>query len=164
MSSLWTPGGEVPVSRTPASTPSQQPEARSSAVPAGARDEAPDEAMLGGINLDDLTPEERAQAEEMLAEMAETQRRLAAMPATEVIANHAMGLYELAAIHLSQPTPQFDDAKVAIDAMTAVVEVVGSRFGENLPPLREALRNLQMTFVRLRDQFEGPPPQTPPGG
>ena len=84
-----------------------------------------------------------------MAEMAETQRRLAGMPAAEVVAQHAMGLYELAAIHLSQATPQLDDAKIAIDAFGALVDTVGERFGENLPVLREALTNLRLAFVEV---------------
>lgn len=90
-----------------------------------------------------------------MAEMAEAQRRLAGMPAADVVANHAMGLYELAAIHLSQPTPQLDDAKVAIDALAALVDAVGERFGENLRVLREALTNLQMAFVQVSDAARG---------
>jgi hypothetical protein len=145
--SLWTPGGEVPISRRPA-----EPE------PARPESDEPEHAVLGGIDLDQLSPEEREQAEQILAEMAETQRRLAGMPAAEVVANHAMGLYELAAIHLSQATPQLDDAKIAIDAMQAMIDAVGRAFGPNERVLREALGNLQMAFVKLKDGSgpEGP--------
>jgi hypothetical protein len=141
--SLWTPGGEVPISRQPA-----QPEPE--APPSRPDSDEPDGQTLAGIDLENLTPEEREQAEQLLAEMAETQRRLAAMPAAEVVANHAMGLYELAAIHLSQPTPQLEDASIAIDAMQALVDAVGRRFGENERVLREALSNLQMAYVKLK--------------
>ena len=148
MSSLWTPGGEVPVSREPARAPSRAADEVPSDAAGGPSDEH-DGRVLGGIDLDQLTPEERAQAEEIMAEMAETQRRLAGMPAAEVVAQHAMGLYELAAIHLSQATPQLDDAKIAIDAFGALVDTVGDRFGENLPVLREALTNLRLAFVEV---------------
>ena len=169
MSSLWTPGGEVPISRSGGGSTSGGggPEGGSPA-PSAARpavqspDDAPPEvsdeemsAMLGGVNLDDLSPEEREEAERIMAEMAETQRRLAGMPAADVVANHAMGLYELAAIHLSQPTPQLADASVAIDALAALVGAVGDRFGENLPVLRNALSNLQSAYVQIKDASVG---------
>jgi hypothetical protein len=38
---------------------------------------------------------------EALEAVAEARRRLAEVPASIVVANHAMGLFELAAIHLS---------------------------------------------------------------
>ena len=149
MSSLWTPGGEVPVSREPARSAAGAPHETSADATGAPSDEHDEGRVLGGIDLDQLSPEERAQAEEIMAEMVETQRRLAGMPAAEVVANHAMGLYELAAIHLSQATPQLDDAKIAIDAFGALVDAVGDRFGENLPVLREALTNLRLAFVEV---------------
>ncbi len=157
MSSLWTPGGEVPVSREPAAPRGDEPSGGSD-DPVGRADEHEEGRVLGGVDLDQLSPEERAQAEEIMAEMAETQRRLAGMPAAEVVANHAMGLYELAAIHLSQATPQLDDAKIAIDAFGALVDSVGDRFGENLPLLREALTNLRMAFVEVSGGAHGGTP------
>ena len=39
------------------------------------------------------------------------------MPAEVVVVNHVMGLYELAAIHLSSDTPDLVSAALAIDAM-----------------------------------------------
>ena len=58
----------------------------------------------------------------MAAEMDEVRQQLASVPASVVVANHAMGLYELAAIHLSSQPPNFAEAQVAIDAMAAIVE------------------------------------------
>ena len=37
-------------------------------------------------------------------------------PVEVVVANHAFGLFELAALHLSLQPPQLDEARVAIDA------------------------------------------------
>lgn len=158
MSSLWTPDGEVPVERRPRGDAAPAADEG----PASTLDEGADAGnVLGGLNLDDLSPEEREQAEQIIAEMAETQRRLAGMPAADVVANHAMGLYELGAIHLSQPTPQLADAAVAIDALAAVVSAVGDRFGENLPVLRNALSNLQAGFVEIKNRTEGPDAAAP---
>jgi hypothetical protein len=135
--SLWTPGGEVPVDRTPQSEPAAADDGLSGRV--------------GGPSLDDLSPEERAQAEQMIAEMAEVQRQVLEAPAAQVITNHIAGFYELAALHLSQEKPRFDEAQLAIDAMTAVVDAVGARLGENEGALRDALNQLQMVFVQRKN-------------
>ena len=52
---------------------------------------------------------------EALEAVAETRRRLAEVPASVVVANHAMGLFELAAIHLSAEPVRLADAQIAID-------------------------------------------------
>lgn len=130
--SLWTPDGEVPIERS-AGAP----------APAGSASE-----MLGGPELDDLTPEDRARAEEMIARMAEVQRQLLSVPAAQIIVNHIMGLYELAAVHLDQPEPDFEEARIAIDAMGAMLEVTQARLGDAGTEMREALTVLQTFYVR----------------
>lgn len=141
--SLWTPGGEHEVPRE--SSPSQpQQSAPAAAPPPGAEP-----------SWDDLTPEQQAQAEAMMAEMAEVQQRIAEAPAAEVLANHLMGFYELGAIHLSQQPPNFTEAAVAIDALRVVLEGMAGRLGENEATLREALAQIQMAFVQLKDRAEG---------
>ena len=57
------------------------------------------------------------QAAQIEAAMAEARARLADVPAEVVVVNHVMGLYELAAIHLSSDTPDLVSAALAIDAM-----------------------------------------------
>ena len=52
------------------------------------------------------------------------QQQIAETPAAAVIANHAMGLYELAAIKLQTQPIQLADAKLAIDCLAAVVDIV----------------------------------------
>lgn len=140
--SLWTPGGEVPVNRQAES----QVAAAHDAIDAGAA------ALAGGPSLDDLSPEERAQAEAMIREMAQVQQQIAVTPAHQLIANHAMGMYELAAIKLSAEPPLFVEAQLAIDALAAVLDAVGSRLGDDLVPLRQGLDNLQMAFVELKNR------------
>jgi len=135
--SLWTPSGEVPVNRD---RPSPEPERGGAA------------GVVGGPSLEDLSPEERARAEQMVAEMAEVQRQILAAPAGAIVVNHVVGFYELAMIHLSQPEPRFDEAQLAIDAMEAVLDRVGSRLGDDGRALREALRQAQMAFVQRRSE------------
>lgn len=140
--SLWTPGGEHEVPRQQPGRPAAPP---ASSPPPGREP-----------SWDDLSPEEQAQAEAMMAEMAEVQQRIAAAPAAEVLANHLMGFYELAAIHLSQPAPNFAEAAVAIDALRCVLEGMAGRLGENEATLRQALGQIQMAFVQLKDRTEDP--------
>ncbi|MCX7621957.1 MAG: hypothetical protein N2037_14090, partial [Acidimicrobiales bacterium] len=64
------------------------------------------------------------------------------------------GFYELAAIKLGQPKPLFADAQLAIDAMAAVLDAVGDRLGDDAASLRDALTQLQLAFVRLKNQHE----------
>jgi hypothetical protein len=69
-----------------------------------------------------------------------------------VVVNHLMGLYELAAIHLSSVPPKLDDASLAIDALSALVERLGDRLGEHTETMRDALSNIQMVFVQLKSR------------
>lgn len=123
MSSLWTPGGERPIRREPAAPETQPPD--------------------GGPGGGEPTPEE------MQARMAELQEQLARTPANLVVANHAFGLFELAALHLSLQPPQLDQARIAIDAMAALVEGLGERLGEQAGELGEGLAQLRMAYVQI---------------
>lgn len=105
--------------------------------------------MPGAPDLDDLTPEEQARAQEIAAEMAEARARIAETPAAVVIANHAMGLYELGAIHLTQDPPNKEEARVAIDAMSAILTTCNGRLGEAEATLAQALQQIQMVFVEI---------------
>jgi hypothetical protein len=139
MSSLWTPEGERPVNRPRSDAPR---EASSTAQP-------------GWPEGSELTADERAQAEELAREMAAVRDQLARTPAAVVIANHVMGFYELAAIHLSQQPPNFAEASVAIDAMASVLDKLRGRLGENEQTLRDALAQLQMAYVQLQSRASG---------
>lgn len=132
--SLWTPGGEHQPSR-------------------------PNEP----IDPEDLTDQERERLEEMAGQMAEVRQQLLQVPASTVVANHAMGLYELAAIHLSDQPPGLDEARVAIDAMGGIVESLEGRLGENETVLRDALAQLRLAYVQLQaaaGEGRGPTPQS----
>jgi hypothetical protein len=106
--------------------------------------------MVGGPSLDDMSPEERAQAEAMIAEMAAVQQQIAGTPGPQLVANHAMGLFELAAIKLQTQPPQLADARLAIDAMSALLDVVSPALApEDAGALRDGLSQLQMAFVSV---------------
>ncbi len=148
--SLWTPGGEHEVPRDrPQQSPPPAAEPAATGAPAGAPeiDEEALAAALGIPSLDELSDEERAQLEQAVIQMAETERQLATTPPEVVIANHAMGIYELAAIHLRQNPPNLNEASLAIDALAALLDGLDDRLGENEPTLRSALQQLQQAFV-----------------
>lgn len=90
------------------------------------------------------------QAVELEAAMAEARARLAEVPAEVVVVNHLMGLYELAAIHLSSETPDLVSATIAIDAMAAVVDGLGDRLGDDAQTMRDALANIRMAYVGVK--------------
>ena len=79
------------------------------------------------------------------------------MPASVVVANHAMGLYELAALHLANQPPNFSEATVAIDALGALLDGMTSRrLGEPEATLREGLSQIRMAFVQLKNRDQDP--------
>jgi hypothetical protein len=139
VSSLWTPGGEVPVPPRPSSPAGGSP---------GGRPE-PEDADVD--ELDELDPEGLAATQEaILAEMERAREQLATVPAADVVANHVMGFYELAAIHLLQQPPHLHDAALAIDAMGAVVEGLTGRLGQHEPTLVDALSQIRIAFVQVK--------------
>lgn len=131
MSSLWTPGGERPVGREP-STPPPEP--------------GPE------VDGEELTPEEQA---ELAAQMAAVQEELLGTPVSVVIANHAVGLFQLAALHLNQRPPDLEEGRLAVDAMGALVEGLTGRLGEEEASLKAALAQLRMAFVQLQGDGAG---------
>ena len=72
------------------------------------------------------------------AAMEEARRRVAEAPVEGVVTNHVMGLYELAAIHLSAEQPDLHSAALAIDAVACLVDGLGERLGPDVdqPPRR----------------------------
>lgn len=131
--SLWTPDGEHSV---------------------------PPATQAAGLDDTELDPETHAQAEALAAEMAEVRRQLLSAPAAIVIANHAMGLYELAAIHLGATEPNLAEAQVAIDAYGALIDAVGDRLGPDAATLRDALAQIRLAFVQIKAGAAGEPEPT----
>jgi hypothetical protein len=149
MSSLWTPGGEHPV--RPGQPPAGAGPAQGDGPPRETRPSAPGGEPPGGYG-DDPADIDEATAR---ARMQALEEELARTPAAVVVANHAYGLFELAALHLTRQPPQLDEAQLAIDALGAVVDGLAGRLGEAEATLREALAQLRLTFVQLRATFGG---------
>ena len=130
MSSLWTPDGERPIRRE--STPPTAP----------GHERHPDDDA-GGDGRPALSAEEQ---EELLA----MQRELADAPAAAVVANHCVGLFNLAALHLSQSPPNLGEASLAIDALGGVAAACQGRLGPDEPDLIEAVRQIRLAFVQIQ--------------
>ena len=131
MSSLWTPSGEHQPPDGPPSGPGGDPPAPP-----------------------DPSPEE-------IEALREVHARLVATPVEDVIANHALGLWQVALVHLgvitppdetgTPPTPDLASAGLAIDAMAALVDGLGPRLGVHEEVLHDALTQAQMLFVEVSD-------------
>lgn len=136
MSSLWTPSGEHEPGR-----------------------EGP---PAGPVGPSGQPPPPSAEEIEAIRRVHDALR---ATPAADVVANHAVQLFQLAAVYLglaappdeqgSVPAPDLANAGVAIDALAALIEGLGPRFGEHEATLREALGQLQLAYVQLAEAESG---------
>ncbi|MGH3851248.1 MAG: hypothetical protein ACRDRT_16415 [Pseudonocardiaceae bacterium] len=133
MSTLWTPSGERPIRRDPEPVSSPLP----TVAPGGA---GPADYPEG------ITPE-------MAAEISAMQEQMVRTPAAVIIVNQCLSFYELAALHLDQETPILAEAQVAIDAFAAVIDALGPRLGPNEAPLREALAQIRLAFVEVKNSI-----------
>jgi hypothetical protein len=138
MSSLWTPDGERPVDRN------NQGGGQAPPPPEGGK-----RAPTGFESDPQANPEQQNQEQ-----LEELQRQLAATPAEVVVSNHCFGLFELAALHLSQSPPNLSEAQLAIDALGALVENLTGRLGEAEPHLIEGLSQLRMAYVQVKDKSQ----------
>lgn len=130
MSSIWTPSGEH--------LPEPEPE---------------------GAGGGSLPPEAEAveMTQEQYAELMQARAELAAVPVADIIANHAIGLQQLAVIHLlpdpdeqgNARVPRLAEAGLAIDALGAIVDTLGDRLAPHHETLRDAVTQLRLAFVEL---------------
>jgi hypothetical protein len=133
MSSIWTPSGEH--------FPKKE----------GDDADAPPTGRPGDTDVTRMSPD-APQTDEQAAAQAEVdamRAQLAHTPAEVVVANHCYGLFELAAIYLSQNPPQLYQARLAIDGLGALLDGLRGRLGEAEPPLLESLSQLRLAFVSL---------------
>jgi len=101
-----------------------------------------------------------AEQEEQLAKL---QAELAQIPPEIIIANHAYGLFQLAAVHLSMRPPQLAQARTAIDALAALVEGMAGRLAEPEHDLVEALAQLRLSFVQVSGSAPNEATKAPEG-
>lgn len=129
---LWTPDGEHPI------------------------------PPAGSVPADDLTEEQQEQARQMAHEMAEARQQLLEAEVATIIANHALGIYELAALHITAENPDLVEARLAVDALGVLVEGLEGRLGDGEPTLVDALANIKIGFVQRVNQLKSEQTETPP--
>ena len=137
MSTLWTPSGE------------HRPE------------EPADEFVDHDLTVGE--PYEGSPSPEEVEEMWRARAELSGAPVTDIVANHAVGLWQLAVLHLMPdpdpeglPTePHLDEARLAIDALGARVDGLGARLAPHDEALREALSQLRLAYVQVAGRPEG---------
>lgn len=141
MGTLWTPDGEHRVGGEKKDRPSVDPS----------------QSPLSAVADEDFDDEEIELTEEQIEQMRQLEEKLAQTPASVVVANHAYGLFELAALHLGRRPPNFEQAQLAIDAMGALVEGLGDRLGDHARQLHDGLTQLRLAFVQVRSASEDTP-------
>lgn len=117
-------------------------------------DETSDTDLDTDLDTDELDPETADAMAEAERAMQEARERLADVPAEVVVTNHVMGLYELAAIHLSAAPPDLHQSVLAIDAVACLVDGLGERLGDDYATMQDALNNIRLAFVQIKGQVE----------
>ncbi len=146
MSSIWTPSGEY----RPRDEPGEEQAGEQD------REQPGDRGGQPGAEPPGAPP-----TAEEIAALRELHARLVGTPVADVIANHALGIFQLALVHLGVvtppdesgrlPAPNLAAAGLAIDALAALVDGLGDRLGEHAGVLRDALTQAQMLFVEVSD-------------
>lgn len=129
MSSFWTPSGEHE-------------------IPDADHDDgdlAPDYGAA-----DEIDPETAAAMEEQLRQ---AQEQLLSVPAAQIVSNHLIGLFELAALHLRVDPPNLEEARLPIDAMGLVVDNLGDQLADG-PTLAAALQQIRLAYVEVHNEFQ----------
>ena len=136
MSSFWTPSGEhkVPGAESPSSQPIEIDDSEPADNPYGA----------------DVDPQMAAAMEQR---MREAQEQLLSVPASQVVANHMIGLFELAALHLRVDPPNLEEARLPIDAMGLVVDNLGSELPD-ADTIKMALQQIRLAYVEVQKEFQ----------
>ncbi|MDQ3645773.1 MAG: hypothetical protein M3345_02420 [Actinomycetota bacterium] len=100
------------------------------------------------------TPEQEAQAREIAREIAET-------PSLDWVLQSAVNLANVAGVKLD--LGQTADARLAIDALAAMINGVGPQLQGAEQPLRQTLAQLQLAYAQMSGGVSpAAPPSTPP--
>ncbi len=92
--------------------------------------------------------DEQAQ-NEAAADMERLKKEILSSSPEIVIANHCFGLFELAAIYLSETPPRLVPATLAIDALSGMADAIKGRLGEHEQEIRDGIAQLRLAYVQL---------------
>jgi hypothetical protein len=87
--------------------------------------------------------------EELAQQMAAMRAELANSPVEVVVANHCYGLFELAAVYLSQQPAMLSQARLAIDALGCLLDGLEGRLGDAEQQLKDGLSQLRLAYVQI---------------
>jgi len=87
--------------------------------------------------------------EELAQQMAAMRAELVNSPVEVVVANHCYGLFELAAVYLSQQPAMLTQARLAIDALGSLLDGLEGRLGDSEQQLKDGLSQLRLAYVQI---------------
>ena len=96
----------------------------------------------------EIDPETAAVMEQQLRE---AQEQLLSVPAGQIVANHVIGLFELAALHLRVNPPNLEEARLPIDAMGILVEQLVISY-QNIKRWLPGCTKSGLRFVEVQNQ------------
>lgn len=132
------PADELPGTEPAPSPAAPEPQSPQQPAPPQAAS-PPQEATPAGPEGDPIwTPEQEAEAQRFIQEIGQR-------PSLDWVLNTAVTLANVAGTKLD--LGQVADAQVAIDALAALVDKLGSRFGQAEAPLRQTLAQLQLAYA-----------------
>ncbi len=101
---------------------------------------------------DQVQPESEDAAfenEDGTADLDRLRKEILASTPEVIIANHCFGLFELAAIYLSDSPPQLGPATLAIDALAGITEALKGRLGNNEQEILEGVSQLRLAYIQV---------------
>ena len=122
-------------------------------TPSGEHD--PERASGAGGAGDDAEELDEAA---VAAELRRVRAELAATPVVDLVANHAIGLWQIAVLHLvpeGDEPPRLAEAALAIDALAGMIDGLGDRLDRHAEPLRDALAQLRVAYVQVQERGGG---------
>lgn len=105
--------------------------------------------MTDEANSQDQDKQQPETDTEDRAKIDQLREELLSSPPEVVIANHCFGLFELAAIYLSNDPPRLRAATLAIDALAAIADSLKGRLGEHEQEITDAAAQLRLAYIQV---------------
>jgi len=152
---IWTPRGEHEVSREAADTQQQAPPPNQ---PPNSQPPSPSPTAQDP----QVDPQAQREYEQQLAEI---RQNILETPIELILAQHFLGLSEIAVIHLSEANPNLESARLVINAMNGIVSATQGELGDAEEALQLALHQVQMEYVKVSQKASQPQesPESPAG-